>query len=163
MPRGSPNPRVPERLWTISRALQARGLRRAANFVKRVNTTIFHNSLSPEAIVGPGVRLGHHSHGVMIHSNVTIGRNVKIWHNVTIQLPVSKRSPHRIVIEDDVLIGAHTVILAPKGHSVTVGRGARIGAGALVIADVPAGATVVSEPSRLVSRGEAEQWEEAAD
>lgn len=50
-------------------------------------------------------------------------------------------------------VGANSVIISPKGGSLTIGRGARIGAGALVVKDVPPGATVVSEPSRMILRG----------
>jgi acetyltransferase-like isoleucine patch superfamily enzyme len=52
-----------------------------------------------------------------------------------------------VVIEDDVWIGIGAIIL--KG--VLVGRGARVGAGAIVTSDVPPEATVVGNPARVVS------------
>ena len=48
-------------------------------------------------------------------------------------------------------IGTNAVIIAPRGRSLRIGRGARIGAGAIVTDDVPAGASVVSPPSRFCS------------
>jgi acetyltransferase-like isoleucine patch superfamily enzyme len=54
-----------------------------------------------------------------------------------------------VVIEDDVWVGIGAIIL--KG--VTVGRGARIGPGAVVTSDVPAGARVAGNPARPVERG----------
>jgi acetyltransferase-like isoleucine patch superfamily enzyme len=54
------------------------------------------------------------------------------------------------VIEDDVNIGANSVIISPSEGSLRIGRGARIGAGAVVSGDVPAGATVISAPARVL-------------
>jgi serine O-acetyltransferase len=144
----------PERLWRISAALWRRGLRRSALFVKKVNSAIYHNSLSPATQFSPDIRFGHHGFGTMIHSNVVIGRRVKIWHNVTIAVRAATRAPHRIVIEDDVKIGANAVIITADRSSLCVGRGARIGAGAVVTKDVPAGATVVSASARVIMRGD---------
>jgi serine O-acetyltransferase len=44
------------------------------------------------------------------------------------------------------------VIISPADADLRIGRGARIGAGAVVAQDVPAGATVVSAPSRVIER-----------
>jgi serine O-acetyltransferase len=143
----------PERLWRISAFLRRRGLRRLALLVKKVNSAIYRNSLAPGVQFSPDVRFLHSGFGTVIHSNVTIGRGVRIGHNVTIAVRAATGSEHGIVIGDDVGIGAGAIILAPRGRSVRVGNGARIGAGALVVSDVPDGATVVAEPSRIVERG----------
>lgn len=142
----------PERLWRLSAALRRRGHPRLALMVKKLNSVIYHNSLAPAVVFSPDVRFGHHGFGTVIHSNVTIGKRVKIWHNVTIAVRGSVGSEHGIVIEDDVSIGANSVVIAPAGRSLRIGRGARIGAGAVVAADVPAGATVISAPSRVLQR-----------
>ena len=148
----------PERLWMISIALRRRGFRRLALLVKKINSVIYHNSLAPGASVSPDIRFGHHGFGTMVHSNVVIGRRVKIWHNVTIA--VRSRSgwatPHGITIEDDVKIGANAVIISPLEGSIRIGRGARIGAGVVVTRDVPPGATVVSVPVRVIEAGQRE-------
>jgi len=144
----------PERLWRFSAFLRRKGLRRLALLVKKLNSAIYHNSLAPGVVFSPDVRFVHHGFGTVIHSNVTIGRGVRIGHNVTIAVRAATGAEHGIVIEDEVGIGAGAIILAPLGRSVRIGRGARIGAGALVVRDVPAGATVVSEPSRVLVQGE---------
>lgn len=144
----------PERLWRLSAALLARGFRRPSAWVKKLNSVIYHNSLAPGAVFSPDVRFGHHGFGTMIHTNVTIGKRVKIWHNVTLAVRGSTGSPHRIIVEDDVTIGANAVVVTPREASLRIGRGARIGAGAVVTRDVPAGATVVSAPTRIMSRDE---------
>jgi serine O-acetyltransferase len=153
----------PEKLWLISIALQRRGLWMAAFAVKQLNTILYHNSLAPGASVSPDVALGHYSHGVVVNRNVEIGRGVKIWHNVTLTAgrPArggargEERPLSRIVLEDRVKIGTNAVVIAPRGQTLTIGRGARIGAGAIVTQSVPAGATVVSPPSRVLLRGDA--------
>jgi serine O-acetyltransferase len=140
----------PERLWKLSAALRRRGWRRPALLVKKLNSALYHNSLAPGATFSSDVRFGHHGFGTMVHSNVVIGRKVKIWHNVTLAVRAATGSPHRIVIEDDVTIGANAVVVTPHEGSVHIGRGARIGAGVVVTHDVPAGATVVSVPARVL-------------
>jgi serine O-acetyltransferase len=142
----------PERLWRLSAALRRRGHRRLALLVKKINSAIYHNSLAPGVDFSPDIRFGHHGFGTVIHANVTIGRRVKIWHNATIAVSAPTGSPHRIIIEDDVRIGANSVVIAPAGRSLRIGRGAQIGAGAVVAHDVPAGASVISAPAQVLQR-----------
>jgi serine O-acetyltransferase len=142
----------PERLWRLSAALRRRGHPRLALLVKKLNSVIYHNSLAPGATFSPDIWFGHHGFGTVVHSNVVIGARVKIWQNVTIAVRSSTGTPHKIIIEDDVRIGANSVIISPAEGSLRIGRGARIGAGAVVSEDVPAGATVVSMPPRVVQR-----------
>ncbi|HUA74493.1 MAG TPA: hypothetical protein VL988_07020 [Solirubrobacteraceae bacterium] len=144
----------PERLWLLSIAFQQRGHRRLAVFVKNLNSFLYRNSLPPGATVSPDIALGHHSFGTVIHTNVVIGERVKIWHNVTIAMRAGSKSPYRIVIEDDVQIGANAVVISPHRGDLRIGRGARIGAGAVVSSDVPAGYTVVSAPVQMIPPGE---------
>ncbi len=144
----------PIRLWRLSAALLRSGHPRLALFVKNVNSAIYHNSLPPRVQFSPDIRFGHHGFGTVIHANVTIGRRVTIWHGVTIAVRSSTGSGHGVVIEDDVKIGAGAIILSPYEGSLRIGRGARIGAGAVVTADVPAGATVVSQPARVIEHAE---------
>jgi serine O-acetyltransferase len=139
----------PERLWRLSAALLPYS-RTLALMVKKINSVIYHNSLAPGVDFQRDIRFGHHGFGTVIHSNVVIGRDVKIWHNVTITVHAASASPQRIVIEDGVRIGANSVIIAPAERSLRIGRGARIGAGAVVARDVPAGATVISAQSRVL-------------
>jgi serine O-acetyltransferase len=151
----------PERLWLFSIALQRGGHWRLAFAVKQLNTILYHNSLAPAAHVSPDIALGHYSHGIVVNRNVEIGERVKIWHNVTLTAgrrsrdggsPQSPDTRARIVVEDGVRIGTNAVLIAPRGETLRIGRGARIGAGAIVTESVPAGATVVSPPSRVLLR-----------
>jgi serine O-acetyltransferase len=143
----------PEKLWLLSISLQRRGHRRLATLVRNVNSAIYHNSLPPGASVSPDIELGHHGLGTVIHPNVEIGRRVKIWHNVTIATRAGSKSPYRVIVEDDVKIGANSVIISPHRGDLRIGRGARIGAGAVVSRDVPPGSTVVSAPVQVSPPG----------
>ncbi len=140
----------PERLWLLSISLRKRGHRRLALLVKRLNALLYHNSLPINAAVSPDIRLEHHAFGLIVHDNVVIGERVRIWHHTTLAVRGSAGAPAKIIIEDDVKIGANVVIITPYGKTLRVARAAKIGAGAVVTEDVPAGATVVSAPSRVL-------------
>ena len=98
--------------------------------------------------IGPGAAiegrpsLPHGLRGVFISRYARIGPGCRIYQNVTVG-EVDGRAPQ---IGPDCLIGAGAVVLGP----ITVGRGAKIGAGAVVCRDVPPGATVVAQPSRVI-------------
>ena len=87
-------------------------------------------------------------HGMI---GVVFGRNARIGNNVTINQHVTiaegDRSKHTI-IEDNVMIGAGAVIL----NNSHIGKGAKIGANAVVLTDVPAGATAVGVPAKIVTK-----------
>jgi serine O-acetyltransferase len=152
----------PERLWLLSISLERHGRWRLAFAVKQLNTLLYHNSLSPRAIVSPDISLGHYSHGIVVNGNVEIGEHVKIWHNVTLTAGRRPRGagsgggdrPSRIVIEQGVKLGTNAVVIAPRGQCLRIGRGARVGAGAIVTGDVPARATVVGPAARIVTADE---------
>ncbi len=150
----------PERMWLASVGLRRRGHWVLAFWLKQLNTLLYSNSLAPGATVSPDIRLGHNSIGIVVSSDVEIGRRVKIWQNVTLSAgrPGRRRDGaedaapvrSRIIVEDDVKIGANAVVIAPRGATLKLGHGARIGAGAVVTKDVPAGGTIVCAPARLL-------------
>ena len=66
-------------------------------------------------------------------------------------------TPAPPIVEDDVAIGVGVVVLP----GVRIGRGALVGAGAVVTKDVPPGAVVIGNPARAVSRSSGEAWDGA--
>ena len=102
--------------------------------------------------IHPGVKIGRkffidHGMGVVIGETAEIGDNVTLYQGVTlggVSLEPGKRHP---TLEDDVIVGAGAKILGP----ITVGACARVGSNAVVVKDVPRGATVVGIPARQVA------------
>ncbi|WP_133645650.1 serine O-acetyltransferase [Paraburkholderia flava] len=115
--------------------------------LKVVNRTLFSVSLPPSVQVGRNVTFGYQGLGIVVHKQAVLGSNITIAPNVVIG---GRGRPGAPVIEDDVLIGAGACILGP----VTIGRGARVGANAVVMFDIPAGATAVGVPARIVRSDE---------
>jgi serine O-acetyltransferase len=107
------------------------------------------NAVFCNCIIGRGAEFGPglvliHSSGVVINGQVRGGERVYIEHQVTIGAE-RRLSP---IIGNDVFIGAGAKVIG----AVLVGDGARIGANAVVLDDVPAHATAVGIPARLVPR-----------
>jgi serine O-acetyltransferase len=105
------------------------------------------NAVCANCIIGRGAEFGPgfvlvHSTGVVINGKVQGGANVFVEHQVTIGA-ASRLSPN---IGSNVFIGAGAKIIGP----VAVGDGARIGANAVVVHDVPAYSTVVGIPAKVV-------------
>jgi serine acetyltransferase len=139
----------PERLWLLSIAMRERGHPRLARLLKRLNAALYRNSLPSTASVGKGLSLANRSLGVVVHSNVVIGERVSISHGVTIAVRAGSKAPYKVVIEDDVSIGTGAVVITPHRADLRIGRGARIGPGAVVNRDVPSGAHVLCAPARI--------------
>jgi serine O-acetyltransferase len=109
-------------------------------------------SMFSGAIIGRGVEFGPglvlvHATGVVINASVRGGADVVIEHQVTIGAE-RRASP---LLGDDVFIGTGAKLIG----DVRIGDGARIGANAVVVDDVPAHTTVVGIPARPVRRRDA--------
>lgn len=98
---------------------------------------------SPMCNIDGKLNLPHRLNNIIIARNVRIAKNVTIYHGVTI----AEEDRNKItIIEDDVMIGCGAVIL----NNAHIGKGARIGANAVVVEDVPAGMTVVGVPAKII-------------
>jgi serine O-acetyltransferase len=105
------------------------------------------NSIFCNCIIGRGAEFGPrfvlvHATGVVINGRVRGGADVKIEHQVTIGAE-RRESP---TLGDDVFVGAGAKVIGP----VSIGSGARVGANAVVVKDVPSYSTVVGIPARVV-------------
>lgn len=139
-------------LWRWSRAAYRRRIPLVPRLLKTVIFLVFHAILPCEAVVGRDLMLDHYSLGVVIHPNVTLGDRVRIYHGVTLAAETWVGSEHRIVVGDDVMIGAGAMVVARTNTSLHIGNGAKIGAGAVVTKDVPPGVTVIGSPAHPLSR-----------
>jgi serine O-acetyltransferase len=134
----------PAKLWKLSSDFHLRGWEIPARVLKVLNYLLFKTVLPYEVQLGTGVKLWHRGLGVVVHPNVRIGDNVQIAHGVTIQ----GTGNGTMVIENDVKIGAGALILTRRSQPITLGRGAVIGAGSVVVGDVAEGAVVAGNPAR---------------
>lgn len=88
--------------------------------------------------------LYHGLNGIIIAPNVRIGKNVVIFQHVTIG---KENENKETIIEDDVIIGAGAVIL----NNVRIGRGANIGANAVVTKNVPPYSIAIGVPAKVLN------------
>lgn len=148
-------PRTPEQLWRLSRRLHARGWSRAARCVKILNYFLHKTLLPVDAVVGHGIILEHYALGLVIHPQVEIGDDCRIYHHVTLASETWIGSPHKIIIGHRVTIGAHSIVVARSNETLRIGDGAVVGAGSVVTKDVPPGEVWVGNPARKLREAEA--------
>jgi serine O-acetyltransferase len=133
-------------LWShrVAHRLYARRHFFAARIISHVNRFFTQIEIHPGAVIGRHFFVDHGS-GVVIGETAEIGDNVLIYQGVVLggtSLEKKKRHP---TIGNEVVIGAGAVLLGP----IRVGDGAKIGAGSVVIHDVPPQKTVVGVPARV--------------
>jgi serine O-acetyltransferase len=134
-------------LWghRIAHRLHRRGRRVLARFLMTLMRAVTGVEIHPGAVLGRRVFIDHGS-GVVIGETAEIGENVTIYQGVTLGgtgFASGKRHP---TVEANVTIGSGAKLLGP----IVVGHGAKIGANAVVIHDVPANSTVVGNPGHPV-------------
>lgn len=133
-------------LHRVSHAMWRVGLKLPARMVSWLARLLTGIEIHPAAAIGKRLFIDH-GFGVVIGETAEIGDDVTLYHGVTLggtSLLQQKRHPSLL---DGVIVGAGAQILGP----ITVGKGARVGANAVVVHDVPAGATVVGIPAREVT------------
>jgi serine O-acetyltransferase len=129
----------------LAHALWVRGWRLLGRFVSQAARTLTGIEIHPGATIGKRFFIDH-GMGVVIGETAEIGDDVMLYHGVTLggtSLNHGKRHP---TLESGVIVGAGAKILGP----VTIGANARIGANAVVVKDVPAGASAVGVAARVL-------------
>src|SRR5487761_1994152 len=113
--------------------------------------------------IHPGATIGRrffidHGMGVVIGETAEIGDDVTLYHGVTLGGTSWKEGKRHPTLENGVVIGAGAKILGP----IYIGDGAKIGSNAVVVKDVPAGATAAGIPARNIDPTQAEMRESKA-
>lgn len=116
-----------------------------ARFVSQFAKFLTGIEIHPAAKIGSGVFIDH-GEGVVIGETAEVGNNVVLYQGVTLGGTGKDRGKRHPTIEDGVMISAGAKVLGP----FTVGKNAKIGAGSIVLKPVPANATVVGVPGRVV-------------
>ena len=105
--------------------------------------------IHPGATIGRGLFIDHGS-GVIIGETTIIGDNVTLYQGVTLGGTGKERGKRHPTLEDNVMVSAGAKILG----SFTIGENSKIGAGSVVLKEVPPNCTVVGVPGRIVKRGD---------
>ncbi|MGV3660589.1 MAG: DapH/DapD/GlmU-related protein [Prosthecobacter sp.] len=140
----------PELLWKWSRDLQRKGFTRLARIVKTLNWLVHKCLLPAEAQVGEGVILEHYAMGIVMHPQVRIGNRCRVYHHVTLAGETWIGSPHFITLEDDVTIGAHSIVVARPNTPLTIGRKSVLGAGSVLTKNIPPYEIWAGNPARKI-------------
>jgi putative colanic acid biosynthesis acetyltransferase WcaB len=98
-------------------------------------------------IIGEGLVL-HHATGLVLNNGVVIGKNVTLKHHTTIGNKENLKGVNLgcPTIGDNVSVGPHTIIIGP----IVVGNNSIIGAGSVVVKDVPPFAVVAGNPAKVI-------------
>jgi serine O-acetyltransferase len=131
--------RLAHRLW-------GKGLHLPARLLSHLGRAVTGIEIHPAARIGEGVFIDH-GMGVVIGETASVGDNVTMYQGVTLGGTGKERGKRHPTVADHAVIGVGASILG----AVTVGEGARVGAGSVVLEDVPPHTTAVGVPARAVS------------
>jgi serine O-acetyltransferase len=129
----------------VAHALDDAGIPVAPRLIANVSRAVTGIEIHPRADVGRGLFIDH-GMGVVVGETAEIGENVTMYQGVTLGgtgFATGKRHP---TVECNVTIGSGAKLLGP----IRIGHGAKIGANAVVIHDVPPNSTVVGNPGHPV-------------
>ncbi|MHB8761492.1 MAG: serine O-acetyltransferase [Coriobacteriia bacterium] len=139
-------------LWAVwwhrrTHRLHASGRTWLARFISQKVRAATGIEIHPGATIGERFFIDH-GMGVVIGETTIIGDDVTLYQGVTLGGTGKEHGKRHPTIDDYVVVGVGATVLG----NITVGRGSRVGAGAVVIADVPTNSTVVGVPGRVVVR-----------
>ena len=130
--------RVAHRLWTDGR-------RDLAHLLQSRVSEVFAVDIHPAVPIGRGVFIDHGT-GVVIGETAVVGNDVSILQEVTLGGTGKEHGDRHPKVRDGVLLSAGAKVLG----NIEIGTRAKVGAGSIVLKDVPAHATVVGVPARIV-------------
>ncbi|KAH8096115.1 serine O-acetyltransferase [Aureococcus anophagefferens] len=136
-------------LHRCARALWLAGDRRSALLCQSRGSEVFGMDVHPAARVGAGCLIDHAT-GLVIGETAVVGRDCSLLHGVTLGGTGKQRGDRHPKLGDRCLVGAHASVLG----NVRVGARSKIGCGSVVLADIPAGATAVGVPAKVVGRSD---------
>ena len=131
-----------------------RWLGRAVSHLGRFFTGI---EIHPGATVGRRLFIDH-GMGVVIGETAVIGDDVTLYHGVTLGGTSWNKGRRHPTLENGVVIGAGAKVLGP----IIIGASAKVGSNAVVVKNVPAGATAVGNPARIIDSVQAQKREQMA-
>lgn len=133
-------------LHRVAHVLWQRGMPFVPRLISQINRFLTGIEIHPGAHIGRGFFIDH-GMGVVVGETTIIGDRVTLYQGVTLGGTGKECGKRHPTIEDDVVIGVDASVLG----AITIGQGAKIGGGAVVVKDVPPHATAVGVPARVVA------------
>lgn len=130
----------------VAHALHGRGLPLVPRGISHLARFVTGIEIHPGAIIGPRFFIDH-GMGVVIGETAEIGADVMIYQGVTLGGTSTRRIKRHPTLRDRVVVGAGAKVIG----AIEVGENARIGAGSVVVTNVPANATVIGVPGHIVA------------
>ena len=139
-------------LHRVAHALWVRGWKWLARVVSNFGRWMTGIEIHPGAKIGRRFFIDH-GMGIVIGETAEIGDDVTLYQGVTLGGTSWNKGKRHPTLENGVVVGAGAKVLGP----FTVGAGAKVGSNAVVTKAVPAGATVVGIPGRIIVKSDGEQ------
>jgi serine O-acetyltransferase len=138
-------------LHRLSHCLWRWNLKWPGRFVSHVARWLTGIEIHPAAVIGRRFFIDH-GMGVVIGETAEIGDDVTLYHGVTLGGTTWNKGKRHPTLGNGVIAGAGAKMLGP----IVIGNNAKIGSNAVVVKDVPAGATAVGIPARILDGGQQE-------
>lgn len=133
-------------LHRLAHALHRAGVPVIPRVISHIGRFITGVEIHPGAVIGEGLFIDH-GMGVVIGETAEIGDDCNILQGVTLGGTSTKRTKRHPTLRNRVTVGAGAKLIG----AVEIGEGARIGAGSVVVTNVPPNATVVGVPGHVVA------------
>src|SRR5215468_3545125 len=131
----------------LAHAMWRHGWTIPARFLSQVSRFVTGIGIHPAAKLGPGLFIDH-GMGVVIGETAEVGENVTLLQGVTLGGTSLKREKRHPTLGNNVVVGAGAKIIG----GFKIGDGSRIGAGSVVVREVPTNSVVVGVPGRVKYR-----------
>ncbi len=133
-------------LHRLAHSLHACGVPVLPRLVSHISRTLTGIEIHPGASIGEGLFIDH-GMGVVIGETAEVGDNCHLYQGVTLGGTSNKKVKRHPTLGNGVTVGANASVIG----AVKIGDNARIGAGSVVVTNVPANATVVGVPGHIVA------------